>query len=682
MNPLLKPFNTPFFVPPFDSIKDEHYIPAIEQNIAIAKEEVEVIIKNEAVPSFENTIEALEDAGRLLGQTASVLFNLNSAKTNDNIQHAAMKAAPLLAAFNNEIKQNKSLFSKINTVYQQREILPLTQEQKTLLEKTYKSFIRAGAALDENKKRRFAEISQELSQLTVKFNENILAETNAFELVLEDPDNLSGLPDYVIEAAAESAKQSGHEGSWLFSLQAPSYIPFMQHSDQRALREKMYRAYMAKGSQGNEYDNKDNILKITSLRSEMASLLGYNTYADYVLEERMAGSSASVLSFLNDLLDRSLDKGKEEVEEIRAYMKSCGVDHEVQRWDWSYYSEKLKKEKYAIDDAILKPYFQLEKVLDGAFQVAKKLYGLSFHENKKLPVYHEDVRAFEVRDEKGKHVSVFLADFFPRQSKKGGAWMTSFLEQHRQGDKDIRPIVSIVCSFTPPTNSTPSLLTFDEANTLFHEFGHALHGMLSDVTYSSLASPSVFWDFVELPSQILENWLLEKECLDLFATHFKTGEKIPEDLIEKLIKANKFQQAYATTRQLSFGLLDMEWYSIPFDRWTSNPIQSVAGFEKKSFSKMELFPPVEGAMMSTQFSHIFAGGYGAGYYSYKWSEVLDADAFSLFKEKGIFNKETATDFKQHILSKGGTEHPMELYKRFRGKEPELEPLLERSGLKD
>ncbi|WMN07849.1 M3 family metallopeptidase [Marivirga arenosa] len=678
-NPLLEEFKTPFQTPPFDKIKSEHFMPAIEEAIKEAKQEIEEITSQEKTPTFENTIEALEFSGKKLNSISSILFNLNSAETNEKIQAAARDASPILSEFGNDIWQNEALFKRVKAVHNQKDKLDLNQEQQMLMDKTYKSFVRNGADLNSVDKARFKEISKKLSQLTLTFGENVLAETNDFELVISDEKDLGGLPDSIKKQAASTAKSKGHEGKWVFTLQAPSFVPFMENADNRDLREKLYKAFMSKANKGDKHDNKDIIKEIVSLRSEMANLLGYGSYADYVLEERMAEGADKVQNFLSDLLNQSLPKAKEEVEEIKAFIKEEGDDIELQRWDWAYYSEKLKKKKYAIDDELLRPYFKLENVLDGVFQTAEKLYDIRFKEVKNIPVYHKEVTTYEVTDLEDKPIAIFYTDFHPREGKRGGAWMTTYRDQYRKDGEEVRPLVSNVCNFTPSSPDNPSLLTFNEVTTLFHEFGHALHAMLGNGQYGSLTGANVYWDFVELPSQIFENWCYEKECLDLFAKHYETGEKIPQEYIDKIKASSAYHEAYATVRQVSFAILDMAYFSLSKEQ--ADNIDDVAAFEQKAMAPTELFPSVEGALMSTQFGHIFAGGYASGYYSYKWAEVLDADAFSLFKEKGIFNKEVAQSFKDNILSKGGSEHPMELYKRFRGREPKIEALLERAGLK-
>lgn len=678
MNPLLVSFDTPFEVPPFKDIKASHYKEGIGEALKEARQEVEKIIENDQSPTFENVIEALEHVGEKLGRNTSILFNLNSAETNDEIQQIAQDISPLLSEFNSEVKQNEGLFKKVKTIYDQKEALDLDEEQNMLLKETYLDFVRRGAELEGEKKKRFKEISIELSKLSLKFSEHVLSETNSYKLVIDQEHHLSGIPKDVKERAAALARQKGEEGKWIFTLHAPSYVPFMEYADHRPLRETMYRAFMSKCFKEETNDNKEMVLQLVQLRAEMADLLGYPTYAHYILEQRMAETPEKVTLFLEDLLSKSLPKAKEEVDEIKSFMKSIGAEHELQRWDWAYYSEKLRKEKYALDDEIIKPYFKIENVIAGVFKTAEKLYGISFEEYPALPVYHEEVKAYQVKDKSGEVVSVFFADFFPREGKRGGAWMTSFRQQKKVKGLNIIPQVSIVCNFTPSSEGNPSLLKFDEVKTLFHEFGHALHGMLADTHYQSLSGTNVYWDFVELPSQIMENWCYEKECLDLFATHHETGEAIPSELIDKIKESSTYHEAYATVRQISLGLLDMAWHGLSFAE--AKKITDVNEFERASFARTELFPEVADTNTSVQFSHIFGGGYAAGYYSYKWAEVLDADAFSVFQEKGIFDKETAESFKSNILSKGGTAHPMVLYKNFRGKEPSVHPLLKRAGL--
>ncbi|MBD8487396.1 M3 family metallopeptidase [Echinicola sp. CAU 1574] len=674
MNPLLEKFNTPFETAPFDKIKNEHFLPAVQEAIQEAKSEIESI-KATTSPNFSSVIEALDSSGKKLGIISSIFFNLNAAETNDEIQKLAREISPLLTAHGNDILLDKELFDLVDTVYQQKGSLDLNEEQETLLDKTYKSFVRNGAKLSEEDKAKLREIDKDLSQKGLAFGENVLAETNKYELVIEDEAKLAGLPDSIKEAAAQTAIEKGKEGKWIFTLAFPSYVPFMTYADNRELREEIFKAYNTKSCKGDELDNQEIIKEILVLKNQRAILLGYKSYADFVLEERMAKSAPEVSSFLKDLLEKAKPKAQEELEELTKFAQSIGGPETLQKWDFGYYSEKLKKAKFEVDDELTKPYFELENTIQGVFLTAGKLYGLQFIKNEDIPVYHPEVTAYEVKDTSGKHVAVFYADFFPRAGKRNGAWMTVYQGQFKEGNVDHRPHISIVCNFTKPTARTPSLLTFNEVTTLFHEFGHALHGMLANGTYESLSGTSVYWDFVELPSQIFENWCYEKECLDLFAKHYQSGEKIPEELIERIKKAANFHQGYQTLRQVSFGLLDMAYYS-------TNPaeVQSLFDFEKTAMRPTELLPAVEGTLMSTSFSHIFQGGYAAGYYSYKWAEVLDADAFEMFLENGIFDPVTAKAFKDHVLSSGGKVHPSILYKRFRGREPKPEALLKRAGL--
>lgn len=673
-NPLIEKFNTPFETAPFHLIQPIHYLPAIKEAIAMAKKEIETI-KKEANPDFENTIVALDRAGEHLNTVSAIFFNINAAETNEEIQALAREISPLITAHSNDILLDQALFQNIEKVHQKKDQLQLTEEQQTLLEKTYKAFVRNGARLNEKEKARLREIDQELAQLSLKFGENVLAETNKFELVLEKEEDLLGLPEAIKEAAAQAAEEKGKSGKWIFTLAFPSYIPFITYAENRELRKQLFIAYNTKACKGDELDNQQNIHQILRLRNERATLLGYQTFADLVLEERMAKSADEVLTFLGNLLEKAKPKALEEVKELTEFAKNLDGIEKLEKWDFAYYAEKLKKRKFEVDDELLRPYFSLEKVIAGVFNTAEKLFDIRFVENKDIPKYHPDVNTYEVQDTNGKHIAVFYADFFPRAGKRNGAWMTSFRGQKIMDGKDFRPHVSIVCNFTKPTKTKPSLLTFNEVTTLFHEFGHALHGMLADGTYESLSGTSVFWDFVELPSQIFENWCYEKACLDLFAAHYETGERIPEELIRKIKDAANFHQGYQTLRQISFGLLDMAYH-----RQDPSTIPNLAAFEKATMAPTSLLPEVEGTLMSTSFSHIFQGGYAAGYYSYKWAEVLDADAFELFLEKGIFDKETANAFKTHILSAGGSAHPSLLYRRFRGRDPRPEALLKRAGL--
>ncbi len=674
-NPLLSKFDTPYQTPPFDKIKHEHYKPALDSAISMARHEIDAIVNNPAEPTFENTIEALDRSGKLLADVSNILFNLNEAETDSILQQIVIEASPILTDFSNDINLNPDLFKRVKAVWEKRDSLKLTAEQQMLLDKTYKGFVRNGANLNEAEKEKYRAISRELSELTVKFNQNVLAETNSYKLHITNEADLAGLPQSLIDAAAYTAKQKGLDG-WVITLDYPMYGPFMKYADNRELRKQLYMAYGSRCFKGNEYDNQKIALRIANLRLELANLLGYPNYATFVLENRMAETPERVNEFLDQLVEASLPAARDEVKEVEEFARQQGFKGKLERWDWSYYSEKLKNAKYSYNEEELKPYFQLEKVIDGVFLLANKLYGLTFSPNANIPVYHPDVKAYEVYDGSGRFMAVLYLDFFPREGKSGGAWMTSFRSQYRDNGKDVRPLVSIVTNFTKPTDKQPSLLTFYEFSTFLHEFGHALHGMLSDCNYTSLSGTSVYRDFVELPSQIMENFAVEKEYLDLFAVHYQTGEKIPQELVQKIIDSRNFQAGYFSLRQLGFGVLDMAWHTI-----TKPVTEDVDSFEKKVLNPLEVLPPVKGTNMSVTFGHIFEGGYAAGYYGYKWAEVLDADAFEVFKEKGIFNREVAQSFRENILSKGGSEHPMTLYKRFRGQEPTIDALLKRSGLK-
>jgi len=674
-NPLLSKFDTPYQTPPFDKIKHEHYKPALDSAISMARHEIDAIVNNPAEPTFENTIEALDRSGKLLADVSNILFNLNEAETDSILQQIVIEASPILTDFSNDINLNPDLFKRVKAVWEKRDSLKLTAEQQMLLDKTYKGFVRNGANLNEADKEKYRAISRELSELTVKFNQNVLAETNSYKLHITNEADLAGLPQSLIDAAAYTAKQKGLDG-WVITLDYPMYGPFMKYADNRELRKQLYMAYGSRCFKGNEYDNQKIAMRIANLRLELANLLGYPNYATFVLENRMAETPERVNEFLDQLVEASLPAARDEVKEVEEFARQQGFKGKLERWDWSYYSEKLKNAKYSYNEEELKPYFQLEKVIDGVFLLANKLYGLTFSPNANIPVYHPDVKAYEVYDGSGRFMAVLYLDFFPREGKSGGAWMTSFRSQYRDNGKDVRPLVSIVTNFTKPTDKQPSLLTFYEFSTFLHEFGHALHGMLSDCNYTSLSGTSVYRDFVELPSQIMENFAVEKEYLDLFAVHYQTGEKIPQELVQKIIDSRNFQAGYFSLRQLGFGVLDMAWHTI-----TKPVTEDVDSFEKKVLNPLEVLPPVKGTNMSVTFGHIFEGGYAAGYYGYKWAEVLDADAFEVFKEKGIFNREVAQSFRENILSKGGSEHPMTLYKRFRGQEPTIDALLKRSGLK-
>jgi len=669
-NILLQKFDTA----PFSQIKNEDFEPAFEQAIKDAKQEVQDIINNSEEATFENTLEAMAFSGMQLDRISNIFFNLNSAETNEELQKIAQIVAPKLSEFGNDITLNPDLFKRVKSVYDKKETLNLTAEQLMLLEKSYKGFVRNGALLSDTEKEQLRAIDAELALLSLKFGENVLAETNAYQLHITNENDLDGLPEDTKIMAKQLAESENKEG-WIFTLDLPSYLPFVTYAKNRELRKEIAIAAGKKAFQDNEFNNEANVLRMVNLRQQRANLLGYKTHADFVLEERMAQNPTKVLDFLNDLLVKAKPAATKEFEELTVFAKNLDNIEQLEKWDGAYYSEKLKQEKFNLDDEILKPYFKLENVLNGAFEVANKLFGIRFEKVSNIDVYHEDVETYEVKDENNNLVALFYADFFPRKGKRNGAWMTSFKPQYIKDGINERPHVSIVCNFTKPTPTKPSLLTFNEVTTLFHEFGHALHGMLSNTVYPSLSGTSVFWDFVELPSQVMENWCYEKEALELFAKHYETGETIPMELIEKIKESASFLEGMATVRQLSFGLLDMGWHA-------HNPenITNLKAFENEQFESTKLYPDVAENAMSTAFSHIFAGGYSSGYYSYKWAEVLDADAFDYFKQNGIFNREIATKFKDNVLSQGGTQPPMELYKKFRGQEPKPEALLKRAGL--
>lgn len=670
MNILLQKFDTA----PFSKIKNEDYLPAVQQSIQEAREEIESILKNPEQPSFENTIEALSFSGEKLERITSIFFNLNSAETSDELQKIAQQLSPLLSEFGNDIILNAELFARVKQVYQQKERLGLNPEQASLLDKQYKSFSRNGANLDEDKKKELREIDKELATLSLKFGENVLAETQAFEMHITNEKDLAGLPEGAIEAARSLAIAQSREG-WIFTLDHPSYLAFVTYAQNRELRKKISLAFGAKGFQQNDYNNEAIVLKIAKLRHQRANLLGYKTHAHFVLEERMAESPEKVLDFSNDLLAKAKAAASKEFKQLSDFARELDGIEQLEKWDGAYYSEKLKQQLFDLDDEKLKPYFPLENVLNGAFTIAGKLYGLRFTEVFDIEKYHEEVRTYRVSDQDNHLVALFYADFFPRKGKRNGAWMTSFKSQYIKNGINERPHVSNVCNFTRPTQTKPSLLTFNEVTTLFHEFGHGLHGMLANTVYPNLSGTSVYWDFVELPSQIMENWCYEPEALALFARHYQSGEVIPQEYVEKIKASANFLEGMATMRQLSFGLLDMAWHG-----QDPSAISDIKSFETEQFASTKLYPDVAENAMSTSFSHIFQGGYSSGYYSYKWAEVLDADAFEYFKEKGIFDQEVAAKFKENILSKGGTEHPMLLYKRFRGQQPKPDALLKRAGL--
>jgi peptidyl-dipeptidase Dcp len=674
-NPLLEKWDTPFGSPPFNRFTISHFKPAIEEALKLASAEIASITANQDKPVFENVIAALDRAGEKLGDIASVLFNLNSAETSSEMQAVTQEVSPLLARFSNDITLNKELFLKVKSVFDSREAAGLNCEQMMLLEKNHRNFILGGAGLNDGKKLRFREISEELAHLQIKFEENVLEDTNAFELHITDRNDLAGLPDGFIEMAELDAKSRNKEG-WVITLHAPSYIPFMKYSTNRSLKEFLFKAYGSRAFHKDSHDNRELAARIVNLRLELAELLGFKNFAELALVDRMAESAEKAVTFLTELHSASKLAAIRDLEEVKKFAAENGFAGELERWDWAHYSEKLQKAQFDIDDEVLKPYFVLGNVERGIFDLAETLYGIKFIPDSSVPVYHPEVKTWEVRDGEGTFIAILYIDYFPRPGKNGGAWMTSFREQRIQNGKDTRPLISIVANFTRPTDTRPSLLTFNEVTTFLHEFGHSLHGMLTKCTYESLSGTSVARDFVELPSQFMENFAFEKEWLSSWARHYVSGEIIPDRLIDKIRASSTFNEGYACNRQLGFGFLDMAWHTIttPFK-------QDINEFESEALAKTELFRPVDGLNTSVSFTHIFGGGYAAGYYGYKWAEVLDADAFEYFKEAGIFNKSTAASFRKNILEKGGTDKPQNLYKAFRGKESSIEAFLKRSGLK-
>ncbi|WP_251619867.1 M3 family metallopeptidase [Odoribacter lunatus] len=673
-NPFLKEFDTPHGVPPFHLIQNSHYLPAFKEGIRQQQQEIKAITDNTEAPTFANTVEALEKSGQLLNKVAAVFFNLQAAHTNDSMQAIAEEVAPLLSEHTDGINLNEKLFERIKTVYENKDKENLSTEQLLVLEKYYKDFVRGGANLSEKEKERLKQINGELSILALKFGNNLLKETNNYQLVIENEQDLSGLPEGVISTAAETAKEAGMEGKWVFTLHNPSIMPFLQYADNRALREEIYKAYTTRGNHNNEYDNKVIISQLVALRLEKAQLLGFPDYASYVLEQNMAKNPANVYELCNKIWEAALPVAKKEAQKLQSMITRTGGKFKLQPWDWRYYAEKVKQAEYGLDENELRQYFPLDKVREGAFYTANKLYGITFSQRTDLPLPHPDAIAYEVKGADGKHIGIFYADYFPRPSKGQGAWMDAFRSE--SGLLGMTPVITNVCNFTKPTGETPSLLTFEEAQTLFHEFGHALHGLLSQVDYPSVAGTNVVHDFVELPSQIMENWAADPEVLKVYARHYKTGEPIPQHLIDKLQKSSHFNQGFATTEFMAAALLDMAYHTVS----TTDPID-VEKFEKQTLDKLGLIPEITVRYRSTYFSHIFDGGYSAGYYAYTWAEVLDADAFEAFKETGdVFNPEKAEGF-HRILAKGGSEEAMKLYTAFRGKEPSIEPLLKRRGLK-
>ena len=674
-NPLLASYETPFNVPPFDKIKDEHFKPAFEEALKQHNIEIDSIINNAEAPTFDNTIVALENAGSLLNSVSTVFYNLNSANTNDSIQALAKELAPQLSAHGDEINLNAKLFARVKAVYDDKDKFALDAEDLKLLEESYKGFVRSGANLSDANKETLKKINSEASVLTTQFGQNLLAETNAYELVVDKKENLAGLPEGLISAAADAAKAKGQEGKWVFTLSNPSVMPFLQYADKRELRKQIWDAYQKRGNNDNTNDNKEILTKIANLRLEKAKLLGYSSHAAYVLEESMAANPANVYQLLNKLWAPAIKKAKVEAADIQQEIVSTQDTFQAAPFDWRYYAEKIRVKRFALNEEEIKPYFSLASVREGAFETANKLFGISFVALNNVPTYHEEVEVYEVKDKDGSHLGLLYADFFPRESKRGGAWMTSYRSQSTKDGKRVPPVISIVCNFTKPVGDQPALLTFDEASTLFHEFGHALHGLLSNVKYQSLAGTSVSRDFVELPSQIMENWAADPEVLKTYAKHYKTGEAIPDSLIAKMDKAGTFDQGFATTEYLAASLLDLDYHA------TQNPISGdINLFEKSAMDKVGLIDAIIPRYRSTYFQHIFSGGYSAGYYAYIWAEVLDADAFAAFKEKGLFDQVTADSFRKNILEKGGTANPADLYKAFRGKDPDPVHLMKKRGL--
>ena len=673
-NPLLVESSAPFGAPQFDKIENRHYLPAFEAGIAEAKAEIDAIVANEEEPTFENTIEAMEYSGEILSRVAGIFYNLNEANTSEEMQEIAQKVSPMLTEYSMYVSLNEPLFERVKAVYEKKDELGLDVDQMKLLENNYKGFVRGGANLSQEDKELYSKWSEELSLLTLEFSRKVLAATNAYTLHITDSADLAGLPDFVKTMGAETAAEKGLEG-WAFTLDYPSFSPFMKYSQVRDLRRQMWMASNTKAV-GGENDNTETVKKIVDLRIKIANILGYETYADYALEERMAKSRTTVNEFIKDLLEPSMAFARKDVADVYAYARKNGFEEaELMPWDFSYWSEKYQQAEYALSAEELKPYFQLESCIDAVFGLASRLYGISFTERDDVPVYHEDVKVYEVKDADGSHLALFYADFFPRASKRGGAWMTDFRGQSIRDGVEYRPFISIVCNFTKPTADAPALITHDELTTFLHEFGHALHGIFAKGRYGSLTGTSVSRDFVELPSQIMENWAFEPEYLNSFAKHYKTGEPIPAELIDKVVAAKNYLAGYGQVRQLHFGYLDMAWHSLK-----ELPAESALEFEKKVLAPYAVLPSVDGTCFSTSFSHIFAGGYSAGYYSYKWAEVLEADAFSLFKEKGIFNTDVASSFRENILSKGGSEDAAVIYRNFRGHDPEPEALMKKLGL--
>jgi len=673
-NPLLQEFKTPFGVPPFTEIQEAHYLPAITEGIRLHEQEIATIINNPAMPTFANTIDALELSGQVLTRVTNVFDNMSSALTNAELQKIAKDAAPLRSRHNDDILLNEKLFKRIQQVYAEQDKYNLTPEQKTVLEQYHRDFIRGGANLDAAQKEQLRKINQELSVLTLKFGDHVLQETNDYTLLISNHADLQGLPAAVVAEAAAEAKARGHEGQWVFTLQNPSIIPFLQYAENRSLREQIFTAYIHRGDNNNEFDNKKILSRIAALRVAKANLLGFPTHAHFVLDDNMAQKPENVYALLEKLWAPAKARARQEVADMQALVDQEEGGFEIQPWDWWYYAEKVKKAKFDLDEEALRPYFQLENVRNGAYSVAEKLWGITFTELKNMPVYHPDVRVLEVKEADGTHIGILYVDYFPRASKRGGAWMSEYRGQSRLGQISA-PVIVNCGNFSKPTADQPALLSVDEVQTLFHEFGHALHGLLSDCTYPKIAGTNVARDFVELPSQIMENWALAPEVLKGYAKHYKTGEPIPDELIAKIVNAGHFNQGFATVEYLAASFLDMDWHTLK-----TTEEQDAITFENQSLDRIGLIPEIISRYRSPYFRHIFAGGYSAGYYSYIWAEVLDADAFQAFKETSLFDAKTAAAFRNNILSKGGSEKPMELYKKFRGREPGIEPLLKKRGL--
>ncbi|MFH1195647.1 MAG: M3 family metallopeptidase [bacterium] len=674
-NPFFKEWTTPFQTPPFGEIKNEHFVPAFEEGMKQQKTEVDAIINNSEKPTFKNTIEEMEKSGKLLSKVSGVFYNLNSSNTNDEMQEIARTIAPALSKHGDDISLNEKLFERIKIIFAEKDKSGLTAEQSKVLENYYLGFIRSGANLNETDKDKLRKINEELSLSSLKFGENLLKETNAIALIIENKEDLAGLSEDAIQQAAETGKVKGFDGKWVFTLQKPSFIPFLQFSQKRELREKVFKSYIVRGNNNNEYDTKNILSHIASLRVQRANLLGYKTHADFVLEKNMAKNPETVYKFLNDLWTPALKRAQSELDEMQKIIDREGGNFKLAAWDWWYYAEKLKKEKYDLDEEMLRPYFKLENVIKGVFDVATNLWGVQFVEGTDVPVYHPDVRAFEVTEANGKHIGILYTDYFPRDSKRSGAWMNNYREQSNIDGNFISPIISNNGNFSKPTGDKPSLLSLEEVSTLFHEFGHALHGLFANSTYPSVSGTNVSRDFVELPSQIMENWATCPQVLKMYAKHYQTGEPMPDELIKKIENASLFNQGFETVEYLAASFLDMNWHSL-----TDASEKDVLEFEKASLSKIGLIPEIESRYQSTNFNHIFSGGYSSGYYSYIWAAVLDSDAFEAFKENGLFDQGTANSFRKNILEKGDSEEPMELYKKFRGREPKVDALLAKRGL--